>query len=262
MGSTISSVFTCGPFCIFPVQRRDLQYFISHFSSIVPPYERSIIINCAAIVGRKNVSTTDPYLLRNVNSNLPFQLANLVKYTRTFLVHLSTNSVFDSSPASLRSYSTPTSSNSLYGISKILAENYILSTLNQPQFLILRTPQQYSDNYLNSRNFLSTFYQNYLRNSVNTISRKEYFSCASTLEIAYYIFDCLLSQRHGIHHCTEEKVMSWTSLAQIYKDIHNIDYICTDLYYSSSPINSTLFAPKSYSIPSRMIEFIESAQKN
>ena len=154
----------------------------------------------------------------------------------------------------IRTYSSPTSSHSPYGLSKILAENYIFSTLQPSQYLVLRTPQQYSDHFSTPRNFLSSFYYNYLNSKPNIIRRQERFSCASTLEIALYLRDSLLYGRTGVHHCAESLSLTWSSLAEIYKAVLNVNYIFTDSYHASPNISTYLHL---YPLPpTHMIEYI------
>ena len=201
LGSKIYHVLNNAPFNVYRVSHYDFEYFISNFKSIISSSERAIIINCAGIVGNNNIQKCGIESLFNANSFIPFRLARLIQNTQSFLVQLSSNSVFDSSPLNIRAYSSPTSSHSPYGLSKILAENYIFSTLQPSQYLVLRTPQQYSDHFSTPRNFLSSFYYNYLNSKPNIIRRQERFSCASTLEIALYLRDSLLYGRTGVHHC-------------------------------------------------------------
>ena len=114
----------------------------------ITKFEGFNIINLAAIVGSKYLKKFSIEEIELINAILPQKLASICNKTGSKLVQISSNSIFDNSKERYRKTTTIPNSSSAYGNSKIAAEGYIKENLDKNKFLIIRTPQQYSQDLL------------------------------------------------------------------------------------------------------------------
>ena len=148
--------------------------------------------------------------IKKVNIDIPYNLSVICKKLNIFLVHISTDYVYDglNPPFNPKTNTNPLQN---YGISKLIAEKRIISTFNdEKKYLILRVPVLYSDSLLSLKesavpliikkvmNKVETFYEdNYsIRRPVfiedfanfiiNTIKKRDLFG----IHCFYNPYDC------------------------------------------------------------------------
>lgn len=204
--------------------------------------ERSIVINCAGVVGKKNAEK-DAIETNRVNIELPKRLAQMCEQRGAKMIHISTQSVFDSSTASIRLTKTPTKSDSIYGISKIAGEQEIQKHGNKFQWCILRTPYHYSNNIHNPRNLLTGLINAALKDKKIVVSRNELFSACSCNDIARRVDNIIEEDlKEKIEHLAEDEKWKWEEIAmEIKKHLNKqIEITYPESYFKSDPINSTL----------------------
>ena len=142
--------------------------------------------------------------IKKVNIDIPYNLSVICKKLNIFLVHISTDYVYDglNPPFNPKTNTNPLQN---YGISKLIAEKRIISTFNdEKKYLILRVPVLYSDSLLSLKesavpliikkvmNKVETFYEdnysirrpvfiedfaNFIINTIIHIIQKEHFVC-------------------------------------------------------------------------------------
>jgi dTDP-4-dehydrorhamnose reductase len=119
-------------------------------TSLVRSINPQIIINCAAYTA-VDKSETDQEVCLKLNRDFPGHLAYLCKSTDAFLVHYSTDYVFDGSGSTpWREGDAPQPVN-FYGLTKLEGEKAVQQ--NTPRHLIIRTQWVYSDH---GHNFVKT----------------------------------------------------------------------------------------------------------
>jgi len=208
------------------------------------------VINCVSIVGNQNVSqVTDP-ILYNINTFFPLRLAQLAKKYKFRLLQISTNSVFDNSYSRYRYYSTPTSANSRYGITKLKAEQNIQSLLSPRQYTILRIPHNYST-YLSPRNFLFGFYKASKNNNLICLNN-EIISIASIKQIALQIQNIILDNRYGILHASEYTEFTWELILKTISKVTGLPYTYASTYDRANQMNSSIYSSLSDSLQSEL----------
>ena len=204
--------------------------------------DKSIVINCAGVVGKRN-SEKDIVETNGINSELPKKLAKMCEETGAKMIHISTQSEFDASAEIIRSPRTATKSNSIYGISKIKGEQEIRKYGDKFKWCILRTPFHYSTDIKNPRNLLTGLIQSALENNKIIVSRNEIFSCCSCKDIAKRV-EIIIKEgiRENIEHVAEEKKWKWEEIAVEIKNNLNkkITVVYDEKYLKSNQINSTL----------------------
>ena len=110
----------------------------------------TIIVNAAAYTA-VDKAEAEPELARRVNAEAPGLLATLAKETNAWLVHYSTDYVFDGSGSTPRSEADPTGPLNVYGQTKLEGERAIAAS--GCQYLNFRTSWVYA---ARGNNFLKT----------------------------------------------------------------------------------------------------------
>ena len=206
-------------------------------------FEDSIIINTVAIVGKLNSNSCLIDDLRMINEEFPKKLSKGVNLNNSKLLHISSNSVFDNSTKQVRCDKDTPSSKTNYGISKLNAEINIQETLNKEKYLILRTPQHYSNNIDNPRNLLSGIYKQLKKNKHIKITRNEIFSIASCQKISSLIVKLIERDFHGLYHASELKEYSWFEIARILSEKMGLNWkeSISNFFNDKLQINNTLY---------------------
>tara|TARA_B100000886_G_scaffold339314_1_gene304413 strand:+ start:1429 stop:2256 length:828 start_codon:yes stop_codon:yes gene_type:complete len=206
-------------------------------------FEDSVIINTVAIVGNVNSNSCLIDNLRLINEEFPKKLSEGVNLYNSKLLHISSNSVFDNSNNKLRCDKDTPSSKTNYGISKINAEINIQETLNKKKYIILRTPQHYSNNIHNPRNLLCGIYKQLKKNQHIKITRNEIFSIASCKKISLLIVQLIEKDFHGLYHASELKEYNWFDIAKILSEKMGLNWreSISNLFKDKLQINNTLY---------------------
>lgn len=110
----------------------------SAVEDIFMSFKPSVVINCAA-ERRPDVVEIDPSKYENVNVSVPLTLAELCSKFGAFLLHISSDAVFDGTSAPYKPSDKPNPLN-LYGKQKLAAEEVIKKF---PRYGILRIPVLY-----------------------------------------------------------------------------------------------------------------------
>lgn len=178
-------------------------------------YRPQYVINCSAynLVDKAEESTKEVYA---VNAQGPYNLAVLAKKYNSFLIHFSSDYVFDgkkNSPYKENDMPNPLNE---YGKSKLEGEKYVTQILQS--YLLFRLSWVYGDG---SQNFISKLQSWASRNSLLTIADDEISVPTSTKTIVHITLSALNSNLKGLYHLTNSGYCSRFEWAQfIVKELH------------------------------------------
>ena len=178
--------------------------------SIVANFLPNYIINCAAYTA-VDKAESDTERAFEINAKGIANLATLSKRLNAFLIHISTDFVFDGKKSSLYSETDTTNPISVYGLSKLKGEEAIQAS--GCDFIIIRTSWLYS-----------RFGNNFVKTMMRLGAEKESLHVVSDqIGTPTYCADLalvILSQlenfqlyKNNIYHYSNEGVASWYDFA-------------------------------------------------
>jgi len=138
---------------------------------------------------------------KQVNIDFVDQVSKLCRLLNIFLIHISTDYVFDGKnpPYFPDSHTNPLQN---YGISKLMAEKRILS--NMIRFVIIRVPVLYSQNIVNFKESAVTEIGKKVLNRIECTNEDDYYirRPVFTKDICYYILNIInhVDDFQGIYH--------------------------------------------------------------
>ena len=173
-------------------------------------YIPNVIINCAAYTAVDKCESDDNCW--RANFDIPNYLSSWSNKNDAFLIHVSTDYVFDGKKPIDKFYSEDDKVNPLseYGRSKLEGERIIQK--NMSNFAILRTAWLYG---INGNNFLKTMLK--LCNSKNEkeikVVNDQFGSPTSSMKLAKQIDKVYQNKLVGIYHATSEGKCTWYDFA-------------------------------------------------
>ncbi|NMH89336.1 dTDP-4-dehydrorhamnose reductase [Flavivirga algicola] len=200
-------------------------------------------INCAAYTNVDKAEKT-PKIAFKVNAEGVKNLAELCKVTKTILIHISTDYVFDGekeTPYTIKDIPNPINE---YGKSKLLGEQFVQEVLDG--YFIIRVSWLYSKKY--GKNFYRTILEKTKTENKLFVTDAQIGCPTNTESLAKYIVNLIRKNINifGLYHFCDNKVMTWYDFAeQILKEkkltsqimlIKNSNY-CT---FAKRPKNSVL----------------------
>ena len=202
-----------------------------------------VIINCAAYTA-VDACETDPVCWK-VNADGPRHLAEWTATRNAFLVHISTDYVFDGGKPLFESYTetdipAPVSE---YGKSKLAGEAAL--TESGAEAAILRTAWLYG---ATGKNFLKTMLRLALQNPDREVRvvNDQFGSPTWSLTLARQIEAVVRARAPGLFHATSEGYCSWFDLASRFLGLMDVPHRispCTTAEYPTParrPVNSIL----------------------
>lgn len=179
-------------------------------------------INAAAYTA-VDKAESEPEKAKEVNVLGPKHLAAACKKSKSKLIHISTDFVFDG--ASEKPYSETDKPNPLgvYGQTKLDGEQEIINTLEE--YFIVRTSWVYSPF---GNNFMKTMLRlAQERDSLNVVN-DQIGSPTNAIDLAEAILSIIESKstRYGIYNFSNEGMASWFDFA---KEIFNVNDICIEV---------------------------------
>lgn len=168
-------------------------------------------INCAAYTNVEQAEKT-PEIAFKVNAEGVKNLTEACKTSKTILIHISTDYVFDgekTTPYTIKDKPNPINE---YGKSKLLGEQYIQNILDQ--YFIIRTSWLYSKKYGN--NFYKTILKKAKMGEDLFVTDAQTGCPTNTENLAAYIINLIVSNsnQYGIKHFCDNKVMTWYDFAE------------------------------------------------
>ena len=172
-------------------------------------HKPTLLLNCAAHT-KVDVCEDEPQKADAINGHAVRQLATLAREHGTFLVHYSTDFVFDG--RGTRPYRTddPTNPLSAYGRSKLLGEQ-LLQEHAPEQWLILRTAWLYGRG---GPNFPRTIIERGRLGQPLKVVNDQVGSPTYTVDLADATFELIDRSLTGIWHVTNSGQTSWYEFAR------------------------------------------------
>ncbi len=168
-------------------------------------------INCAAYTNVEQAEKT-PEIAYKVNAEGVKYLAEACKEYNMGIIHISTDYVFDGEKKERYKVTDKPNPINEYGKSKLLGEQYIQETFDE--YFIVRT------SWLYSKKFGSNFYRNILKKAKTEkelfVTNEQTGSPTDTESLSQYIIKLIKedSSGFGIHHFSDDKVMTWYDFAK------------------------------------------------
>lgn len=210
------------------------------FLSVTNP---DVIVNCAAYTA-VDACETDP-LCWKANRDLPFHLAEWVARNDRYLIHVSTDYVFDGKRALYENWTEEDTPNpvSEYGRSKLAGEEAIVDS--GCRHAIVRTAWLYG---MYGNNFLKTMLRLSLQDpdkQLNVVN-DQFGSPTWSKTLAAQIIEVIKREAQGVFHASSEGYCCWYELATAFLEEmgvdHNIEPCTSDEYPTPTerPVNSIL----------------------
>ncbi len=167
---------------------------INSVQKVIKSFKPDFILNCAAynLVDEAEKSSEIAY---KVNQKATQNIAISAKEENAFLVHFSTDYVFDGNKGKLYSEKDITNPINEYGKSKLLGENAIKNILDK--YLIFRLSWVYGNG---KQNFIYKFNEWLSKNNVLNITEDEYSIPSSTNLIVNAVQKALQKNIFGLYH--------------------------------------------------------------
>ena len=180
--------------------------------NVIALNQPQIIINAAAYTA-VDKAESEPELAKIINATAPLILAEESQKLGAFLIHISTDYVFDGSSCSPYQESNATNPLSVYGKTKLAGEEAIRHTCND--YLILRTAWVYGT--YGKSNFVKTMLRlgaekEEIRVVADQIGSPTWAKDIASA-IASLIENRITSKITGIYHYTNSGVASWYDFA-------------------------------------------------
>ncbi|HPB05771.1 MAG TPA: dTDP-4-dehydrorhamnose reductase [Prolixibacteraceae bacterium] len=185
----------------------------------------AIVVNCAAYTNVDGAED-DVKAARKVNALAPQVLAAACAMQEAFLIHISTDYVFDGEKGSPYNEEDETNPISVYGSSKLEGEEKIKTVFDN--YLIIRTSWLYSEY---GHNFMRTILALAKEKDKIEVISDQYGSPTYARDLANCIIDIIVKSilnprayLPGIYHYTNQGSCSWNEFAQ---EIINVAGITT-----------------------------------
>lgn len=171
-------------------------------------YGATSVIHCAAYTA-VDKAEEEAESCRRVNVDGTRSVALAAKKLGANVLYISTDYVFDGEGNAPYETDSKTLPLSIYGQSKLDAEQILQDVL--PQSFILRTSWLYG---LAGNNFVKTMLRlSHERKSVSVVS-DQIGSPTYTKDLAKLVADMIVTEKYGIYHATNEGFCSWADFAK------------------------------------------------
>ncbi len=167
------------------------------------------IINCAAFTNVDGCESNEESAAK-VNGEAPGYLAEAARSLGAFLVHISTDYVFDGLGSRPYTEEDPTGPLSAYGRTKLLGEQAVLSS-GLERFSIIRTSWLYGPR---GKNFVETIARLAKERDELRIVADQVGSPTYTEDLAAALYVLLAREAVGIFHFSNEGICSWHEFAE------------------------------------------------
>lgn len=207
--------------------------------SFIEEYKVECVINCAAYTN-VDKAEDDPILADKLNNKAVANLARSCKSVGAFLIHISTDYVFDGKGCIPYSETASPFPTGVYGKTKLAGEKSVIDS--GCDYIIIRTAWLYSE-----------FGNNFVKTMMRLFSQKESISVVFdqvgtptyALDLAKAIL-CIAdnkshSDHQGIYHFSNEGVCSWFDFAVAIRDLSALK--CNVMPCHSSEFPSKVVRP-------------------
>jgi dTDP-4-dehydrorhamnose reductase len=176
--------------------------------AVVAEHRPSVVINAAAYTAVDKAESEEK-LAFAVNADGAGHLARAAADAGAYLVHVSTDFIFDGSASRPYPPQTPANPLSVYGASKAAGERQVQDALGEAA-LILRTAWVYS---AHGKNFVKTMLRLMTEREELRVVADQIGSPTWANGLAHAIWQAAELRLGGVHHWTDSGVASWYDLA-------------------------------------------------
>ncbi len=233
LGQEITSALQERNWETFPVGRNDLDIFDGEaLENFLQDREITHIFNCVAYT-RVEEAEEDYTGALYLNRDLPGLLGKAARRCNVFLVHFSTDFVFDGKKKSPYLPEDPPNPLNIYGKTKLAGEKSLLQA-SPPGLLIIRTAWLFGPG---KENFVSKILRlGREKNSLDVI-HDQIGSPTYTVDLARYTLEILRQDGRGVFHIVNSGEASWCELAAEALS-------CVGLQTTVRAVDSSVFAQK------------------
>ncbi|MEP7146969.1 MAG: NAD(P)-dependent oxidoreductase, partial [bacterium] len=187
-------------------------------NSMIKLYKPWAIINCAGFVN-VDLAETEIHNCLELNTKGVINLAKVCRDNKIKLVTFSSDMVFNGTKKSEYTEEDIPDPLNIYGISKLLAEHFVLT--KYPETLFIRTSSFFSphDEY----NFLSVAFKEISTGRKFVAANDIIISPTYLPHLVNKSLDLMLDDEKGIIHLTNKGAMSWAQFARISAELAGLD---------------------------------------
>ena len=197
------------------------------------------IINCSGYTAVDRAED-EKDLVDQINAEGTLNIANMAKFSKAKLIHISTDYVFDGNKKTPYVENDPTNPIGVYGASKLEGDTNLMSTLDR--YFIVRTSWLYGEN---GKNFVSSMLKYFTERDQLNIVNDQHGCPTYTEDLAQFILRIISmeSEDYGIYHFSNENETTWYKFAlKIYE--YAKKYHLVDKQVEISPITTDQYPTK------------------
>ncbi|MEZ0323911.1 MAG: dTDP-4-dehydrorhamnose reductase [Hydrogenothermaceae bacterium] len=206
---------------------------------LVKDYKPNVIINCTAYNQVDRAEGEEFNQALKVNNTAVSNLAFICKEKNIFLIHYSTDYVFDGKKEGLYTEEDKPNPINKYGLSKYLGEEAVKNTLDK--YLLFRVSWVYGDG---KQNFLYKLSQWAEKNPYLKVACDEFSIPTSTRTIVEVTLKAIEKGLTGLYHLTNSEYASRYEWAKEYFKLKDIDKFIYPVYRSDFEQNFPAKRPK------------------
>ena len=209
LGQSLCASLARAEWDVLPVGRDDLDIFdVDQVSAFLDRHEPDIICNTVAYT-QVDKAEDEPELAMAVNRNLPAKLGRLARQRNIWMVHYSTDFVFDGQACEPYQTSDPVNPLCVYGKTKLAGELALLE-LGLDRLSIIRTAWLFGPG---RTNFVAKILGFATQRSVLNVVHDQVGSPTYTPDLADYSVKLIKARGTGLFHLVNTGCASWCELA-------------------------------------------------
>jgi dTDP-4-dehydrorhamnose reductase len=200
-------------------QRGDVDFTnTADLNAKISTVNASVIINAAAYTA-VDKAETEIDLAWKINATAVKAIAEVAARHSAFMVHYSTDYVFNGKASTPYQPTDQTDPLSIYGQTKLAGEESVINTLDAEKYLVLRTQWVHAPG---GRNFVTTIARALQNNSSLRIVCDQVGTPTLAADIAEATWRALEARVSGLHHMTNTGAATWFDFAQAIKALLKI----------------------------------------
>ena len=225
LGREFSTLFKSKKIKFLPVTRKNFNFKGNYkdIKKIIDSYNPNFIINCIGLTGLLYCEDK-PRLALKVNSEIPINIMKIIKKTKIKLIHFSTEAVFEGKVLN-KTYSELAipKPKSIYGISKLKADKYIIHSKNG---LVIRIPMLFGPTHKSQ--IVSTLLRKIKKKEKIYVADDVYSTPVYTPTLCKFVYEnCLRKNtffdKKLIHFTSQKKISIYELIILLSKKIKNRD---------------------------------------
>lgn len=187
----------------------------------IQEHDYDVVVNAVALTD-VDLCEKQPELAYRLNAEIPERLARFCEREDYYLIHVSTDQIFDGEDKEYTEASTPNPIN-VYGKTKLSGEKKIQGIMERGHFTILRT-NFFGINCLDKLSF-SEWILDCLRNKKEIKMFYDVYFNPLLVNTLVEIIDKFIQEKiYGVYNCTSDERISKYEFGQLVKRIFTIDH--------------------------------------